>query len=79
MQEVADSDVFCVNDKFTSKFVKVCVGLATEQLVKSCAAAMANLEAHGSHHCECSLQVKISTVAASREGENEKAETRHKV
>lgn len=44
-QDVADTDDFVFNDKFTSKLYKV----------------------------------KISTVAASKEGEPEKAETMHKV
>ncbi|KAG2450508.1 hypothetical protein HYH02_005009 [Chlamydomonas schloesseri] len=44
-KDVADSDVFFFNDKFTSKLIKV----------------------------------KISTVAATKEGESEKAETRQKV
>ncbi|KXZ56311.1 hypothetical protein GPECTOR_1g274 [Gonium pectorale] len=44
-KDVADTDVFYFNDKFTSKLIKV----------------------------------KISTVAATKEGESEKAETRQKV
>lgn len=44
-KEIADSDVFLFNEKFTSKLFKV----------------------------------KISTVAAQKEGELEKQETRHKV